>query len=378
MNMLINSVINDKNLNKAFPMKNKLIFTSVAFLLTICVSAQDEANMENFLKKYFSSGTIMIKDPYEYQKNKPMPEFYFNDSLNSKVLKGRVIVLDFWATWCGGCMIVSKGLNTLIAKDSVYRDVQIIGVNRNEKMVNKGYNASEYWKESGKVFPMVIGPAADSCGASVSNGWPTVIVVDDDGILRDRWDGAGPSTANAIKGKVWKYAVWPKVKELPLTVENAKKLFKKGDWISTLYFLESLPKSEEASILKFETLLHISEKHAHSYAVGLKEELMKSSEYKNLVFRMAKDIVEIETTNIGLIKMGLQICEELIKDKSYRHNNDLDIFQAQLHWQYAEYEKQVARDMIYNKLYNNEFNPEADQAMVKRLKDLQKKYQEAD
>ena len=76
-------------------------------LISLCLGfsqshAQDYEQLDKYMSKY--SGTwcrpSMSVENVKSQLGKPMPEFNFSKTLNSKALKGRPVVLTFWATWC--------------------------------------------------------------------------------------------------------------------------------------------------------------------------------------------------------------------------------------------------------------------------------------
>jgi thiol-disulfide isomerase/thioredoxin len=116
-------------------------------------------------------------------EGKPAPEISVSDWINADAmsmsdLKGKIVVLDFWGTWCDECAESVPTNNALYAKYKE-RGVEIIGVchpRRVEKM-------QEVAEASGIEFPI----AADARGATVrayrSNDTPDYYVIDREGTL---------------------------------------------------------------------------------------------------------------------------------------------------------------------------------------------------
>lgn len=108
-------------------------------------------------------------------------------------LKGKIVVLDFWATWCGPCLAAIPHTNEL-AKKYADKGVVIIGVcamRGAEKM-------AATVKSKGIAYPV----AADETGATVEaykvNSFPDYYVIDRKGNLR--WaDMANKDVEKAIE-----------------------------------------------------------------------------------------------------------------------------------------------------------------------------------
>lgn len=104
------------------------------------------------------------------------------EKINEATYKGKVVVIDVWATWCGPCVQMTPGLAKLHAKYA--GKLEIVGLNVDEEVgALDGYLA----KKKEVVWPQVAIPydSAEQRKAfadlSLPNGTPALLVIDQKG-----------------------------------------------------------------------------------------------------------------------------------------------------------------------------------------------------
>jgi thiol-disulfide isomerase/thioredoxin len=117
--------------------------------------------------------------------------FYWYDSDGKKEsledLKGKTVLINFWATWCGPCKAELPDIENL-SHEYASRGLVIIGVS-----VDKGGNllsdVSNFVSRHGLTYQIVIDDdnVADAYGNI--NAIPTSFLVDKDGKIVDKWVG---------------------------------------------------------------------------------------------------------------------------------------------------------------------------------------------
>lgn len=105
--------------------------------------------------------------------------------------RGKIVVLDFWATWCGPCKKAMPGMQKM-HEEYKDRGVVVIGMNTWERG-----DAAAFMKQKGYDYKMLLNTdsAAEKYGV---RGIPAFFVVAADGKLAWQGTGGGKSTHDKI------------------------------------------------------------------------------------------------------------------------------------------------------------------------------------
>src|SRR2546422_838439 len=125
-----------------------------------------------------------IRAAHAALEGKPMPALDVTGWLNGQVkpeqMKGKVVVLDFYATWCGPCMAAIPHNNELLKK---YKDkgLLIVGICTNSRGQEK---MEQTVKDKGMQYPNARDPQLKAQKAWAVHYYPTYALVDRKGIVR--------------------------------------------------------------------------------------------------------------------------------------------------------------------------------------------------
>ncbi len=123
----------------------------------------------------------------------PYPPNYNMDTSNLTNLsdyKGKVVILDFWATWCPPCR---KGIPDLIQIKKEFKDkgVEVIGISL-DSFTRGGATKNDvipFIKEYGINYPILIGDMNVAQQYGGINSIPTSFVIDKEGYIVTYYQG---------------------------------------------------------------------------------------------------------------------------------------------------------------------------------------------
>ena len=107
-----------------------------------------------------------------------------SEELSLATLRGHVVVLNFWASWCGPCRLEASALEST-SKSYGSRGVQFIGVDERDDAAA----ASAFQDEFKISYPSLSDPAGALASDFTLIGLPTTFVMDADGRMLYRFTG---------------------------------------------------------------------------------------------------------------------------------------------------------------------------------------------
>jgi thiol-disulfide isomerase/thioredoxin len=110
-------------------------------------------------------------------------------SLPSSVggLRGRVVVLDFWATWCGPCRVFIPKLGALQARYGA-QGLSVVGVSTEDAQ-----EVGLFAQHEAMTYAVAVDKHGETTRSYGVFSLPTVVVIDKRGVVRDVGVGYDPS-----------------------------------------------------------------------------------------------------------------------------------------------------------------------------------------
>lgn len=132
------------------------------------------------------------------------PDFSFttsqNQSVSNAALRGKVVLMDFWGTWCPPCRESVPALRDL-NKKYAGKPFQLVSVSSD--------NDEDVWRTFIKAERMDWAQYMDLSGGVLESfkvdSFPTFVVLDKDGVIRFRQSGEGPATQMELEDAINKY-----------------------------------------------------------------------------------------------------------------------------------------------------------------------------
>jgi thiol-disulfide isomerase/thioredoxin len=111
-------------------------------------------------------------------------------------LRGRVVVLDFWATWCGPCRIIAPKLGDLQARYGA-QGLSVLGVSTEDAQ-----DVARYAQQMAIRYAVAVDKNAATTRSYGVFSLPTLVVIDKRGVVRDVSIGYDPGESVRLESAV--------------------------------------------------------------------------------------------------------------------------------------------------------------------------------
>ncbi len=189
----------------------------LASLSTFIATGQSDSGMRAQFKRLYkgsksaddaladlTSQAQLLKQPEMVKTimNDPAAKFTLLDLNGKKVsldsLRGKTVVVDFWATWCGPCKASFPAMQKLVDRHKEDKKVAFLFVDTWEHAEDKKQNAADFVKNSSYTFQVLLDNDNKVVQAYKVSGIPTKFVIDKNGVTRFMAEGSDGNTDNIV------------------------------------------------------------------------------------------------------------------------------------------------------------------------------------
>lgn len=118
-------------------------------------------------------------------------------------LKGKVVVLDFWATWCGPCKISFPGMQAAVNKYKDDKEVEFLFIDTWQREENYKEVVEQFIADNNYTFHVLFDEMKDRTKATTTaygvRGIPHKVVIDKEGFIRFESSGGSADVDQIVK-----------------------------------------------------------------------------------------------------------------------------------------------------------------------------------
>lgn len=116
-------------------------------------------------------------------------------SISLKDYRGKVLVLDFWASWCAPCQ---RSLPLWQEMEEASPDLRVLAVNIDDQREN----ALTFMRRFSLDLTVVFDPDHEVVKSFQLEGLPTVVVIDPQGIIRSYYSGYQDAQLDSLQEEI--------------------------------------------------------------------------------------------------------------------------------------------------------------------------------
>lgn len=131
---------------------------------------------------------------------RPAPLFKLTDLTGQEIsldqYKGKIVMLDFWATWCGPCRMTMPLLEKLQKEYTNNMVLLAINLQESEDVVR------EYMRQQGLSSHVLLDKKGSLGEIYGTDAIPMQVLIDKEGIIRDIKTGFSPSMISQLRAEI--------------------------------------------------------------------------------------------------------------------------------------------------------------------------------
>ena len=158
---------------------------------------------DEYMSKYSEMAKeLLVAEMKKELINEPAPNFTLTDLEGKEVslsdFKGKNVIVDFWATWCGPCLNSFPGMKLAQEKLEADGSTKFLFVNTWERVEDKLQNAKDFIAKNNYPFHVLMDTENNVVGEYKVTGIPTKFIIDKEGNIRFRSVGFRGNTHKIV------------------------------------------------------------------------------------------------------------------------------------------------------------------------------------